>query len=612
MKQNKLHKSLLSLLLTICLLTSLLAGCGPANANDTANPSPTPSESNPGSSDSQNQPSGSENPSAQSFTEFCDEIYRELVTTDTVTLHYSVIHPENYGIENPEITFGSYDSEKNEQDLKKFTQYLDTLKSYDYASLSYEDQLIYDCLLHQLQGIQVLNQYDYYDEPLGPLNGVQAEMPVLLAEYHFYTKEDVETYLTLLTRLPDYYKDIAKYEREKSEAGLFMQDLVADSIIEQCENFIQVPENNLLLECFEANLANVDGLTADEITIYVERNRDAVLNYVIPAYQGLIDDLTALKGTGKYEGGYAKLPQGKEYFEHYAQLITGSSMSMDKMEKTLNSALTKAMAGMSALALADPKLMDRFEHITYPTTDPIETLELLKTAITKDFPALDTVDYSVKYVHPSLQESMSPAFYLIPPIDDPNSNNIYINNRSDYDPNTFFTTLAHEGYPGHLFQSVYFLSTNPRPIRQLLHTSGYTEGWGTYAEIYGYSLGLDDKNLVELCRLNTASILCLYGLSEIGIHYKGWSVDDTVNFWGKYGISKYAAKEIYQTLLKDPGTYLPYCIGYQEFLSLRNDAEKELGDKFDILAFHTFLLDTGALPFNDIARHMEDWIKTQK
>lgn len=553
-----------------------------------------------------------ESPPDSAFQDFVDELYRNEVAADTLTLHYCLAHPENYGIKSDEVTFGSYSQKAVTEGIAEIEKSRKVLLSYDYDKLTEKEQILYDCILFTIDSNLALSKYEYYAEPLGPTTGLQAQLPLLLAEYHFYSKEDIETYLKLLTHTKEYFDDIAQYEREKSAAGNFMAESVAEEIIAQCKDYIKNPEENLLIEHFNNTVEHFDGLSRDEIILYEEQNRDAVLNYVIPAYETLIDTLTELKSTAAYEGGVCSLPDGTDYFEALTRYETGSSMTVKQMQKRLKTAVQTALVSMSAAQFTNPQLYDRYEKMKYPATDPAEGLEYLKNAIQTDFPALDDVDYSVKYVHESLQEYLSPAMYLVPPFDDRNNNNIYINQNPDYDTSNLFTTLAHEGYPGHLYQNVYYLSTEPQPLQQLLRTSGYTEGWGTYAELYAYTLAGFDEELAEFCRNNMTAILSLYGLTEIGIHYSGWDTKATIAFWSDYGIDAPTATEIYEAVLAEPCSYLPYCIGYLEYMDLKTLAQETLGDSFVPLDFHTFLLDLGPAPFATVKTHLERWLAGQK
>ena len=247
----------------------------------------------------------------------------------------------------------------------------------------------------------------------------------------------------------------------------------------------------------------------------------------------------------------------------------------------------------------------------YPYTDPVDILNYLKTSITTDFPTLPEVQCNIKYVHESLQEYLSPAMFLVPPMDSYLDNNIYINANPTYDLSQIFTTIAHEGYPGHLYQCVYFRSSNPAPIRNVLNYLGYDEGWATYVELYSYGLADLDKSLASLLEANMIATHCIYSRTDIGIHYDGWTKKDVENFLSMF-LEKESIDIVYETLLEEPCLYLPYSIGYLEIMELRNTAMDTLGQKFNLKAFHTFLLDVGPANFETISKHFDLWLSTQK
>lgn len=551
-------------------------------------------------------------PEEKDFLTFANEIFLDEVQCDTLSLHYSIAHPENYGIEHFEPTFGTFSAEENKEALAACENYISILNSYNYKSLSEKEQLIYDILMDSLTSLLLINKTPYLYEGLGPTTGFQAQLPVLLAEYTFYDKEDIEDYIKLIEDTKRYFSEIAEFERIKSDKGYFMMDDTADEIISQCLAFIQNPGENMLITCFNQKLQNIPDLGKDEITLYEERNRDAVLNYVIPAYQTLIDVLTELKGTGSNKKGLAGFDRGADYYEALTKQKTGSDKTIKEMKKALNKELQSNLTTLSNIQISEPTIVDQYNSYEYPYTNPEEIVEYLKEAITKDFPALLNVDYSVKYVHESLQEFLSPAMYLIPPIDDHNANNIYINLNPDYDLSELFPTVAHESYPGHLYQTVYFKQTNPEPIQGLLSSTGYTEGWGLYTERYSYEYaGLSDS-LCEFLQANLIATHCLYSLSDIGINYDGWSKSDTVAFYATYGIDAEGAEAVYNTMVAEPCVYLPYAIGYIEFNELREQAETELSNGFSSKEFHSFLLNLGPAPFPVVEKHLVNWLEGKK
>ena len=154
--------------------------------------------------------------------------------------------------------------------------------------------------------------------------------------------------------------------------------------------------------------------------------------------------------------------------------------------------------------------------------------------ITEDFPAIpQQTGCTVKYVDEALEPYSAPAFYMVPPIDDMAENTIYINRLDTAEGLSLFTTLAHEGYPGHLYQTVYsgsyLRSIGASPLRSILSYGGYTEGWATYTELlsYDYAIRLtkdmhpETEALYLAEKQNRQIQLCLYSILDIFIHYKG-------------------------------------------------------------------------------------------
>ncbi len=544
------------------------------------------------------------------FDTFMNNLFIEEVQSDTLSLNYSLANPEKYGIEDTKVTLGEYGLTSMKEDLSEYENYLNRLNSFDYTLLDKDQQLTYEIVQNHLEDTLELGQYMYYNECLGPTTGIQAQLPILLAEYSFDDKSDIETYLKLLPCVKDYFYDIIEYEQEKSAHGLFMSDKVAQRIIDQCQSFIETPEDNFLIQHFDEKITNYEGLTAKEISYYKAQNKEAIIYHVLPAYKKLINALKELKGSGTNNAGLYYYPEGQSYYESLAKYKTGSDKNMENMIAMLNNAINKGITTLSNIAASDPAIIDKYLSFnSFPITDPDEIISDLKADLERDFPAAIPVNCNIKYVPDSLSEYLSPAMYLVPPIDSYMDNNIYINGDSQRNLAMIYTTVAHEGYPGHLYQCVYFRNQNPSPIRNLLNFVGYDEGWATYVEMYSYHLAGIDENLADFLANNNMVILCMYARADIGIHYEGWTKNAVIDYIDQYIADKDIASTIYDTLLEEPAIYLPYAIGCLEIMELREMAEEDLGNNFVTKNFHEFLLDIGPAQFDIIENHMESWIK---
>lgn len=543
------------------------------------------------------------------FDSFTNELFLEEVQSDTLTLNYSLAEPEKYGIENKKTTLGDYTINQMKSDLSIAKSFLKKLKKFDYDALTVEQQLTYDIIKASLELDLNYGDYLYYTECLGPTSGIQAQLPILLAEYNFYSRDDIDTYLELLPCVYNYFEDIVEFEQIKSKKGLFMSDAVADKIIDQCEAFIADSDENFLIEYFNEKVANYEGLTSDEVNAYQEANKNSVLQYIIPSYELLIAGLKELKGTGINDAGLYFYPDGQSYYELLASSKTGSPKDLNDIADMLETAIGDSILTITQLSLSNPLILDEFEAFTsFPITDPEEIIFDLKADIAEDFPAPVKVNCNIKYVDDSLSEYLSPAMYLTPAVDEYMENNIYINGDDEDTLSKIYTTVAHEGYPGHLYQCVYFLAKDPDPVRNVMNFLGYGEGWATYVEMYSYSLAGIDQNLAKLMQVNNEVILFMYARADIGIHYEGWSKKKVLAYINNFVYNEELSTTIYDTLLEEPAVYLPYAVGYLEIKELRKKAENSLGNQFDPKSFHQFLLDIGPAQFGVINDRFDEWI----
>ncbi len=262
--------------------------------------------------------------------------------------------------------------------------------------------------------------------------------------------------------------------------------------------------------------------------------------------------------------------------------------------------------------IENPSLYYELTEYEYPVTEPEEITEDLKSKTGEYFPEPPKVNYRIKRVHPSMEEHLSPAFYLTTPVDDLENNVIYINGKYvDNGQNELYPTLAHEGYPGHLYQNVYTGSCELPLIRNLFSYPGYSEGWATYVEFeYSGLLAGMEEDVAKLTGGESAWALAMSAYIDMAVHYDGWTKEDVSEFLMGYGIGDAGTvDEIFDLIVQEPANYLSYFIGYLEILNLREAAQKELGDDFHVKEFHEFLLQTGPAPFYIIEDYMEEWME---
>ncbi|MCD8365333.1 MAG: DUF885 domain-containing protein [Clostridiales bacterium] len=629
-------RSLATILLS-CLLA--LTACGSAGSGSVIDStvgaeSHTDSTSDSAASDSS---VSSETPADERFITYIDALFCEEVSASALSLHYTLKYPENYGITSYNTDLGTYTAQNIEISAALAENIRIAVSEFDANSLSTENRLTRDVLLDSLESAITAASFPYYEEPLRPSTGVQSELPLLLAEYTFQSRQDISDYLEILAGIPAYFDSICAYEKEKYERGLFMSDFTAETLIAQCEDFAASAKDNYLIYTFEEKVAGMSDLTVNEQSAFCRQNQAIVTQQVLPAFQKIADTLrelssddyssakdietgtaslsangfvagaASLSANGMY--GLCSFPMGREYYAFLVRQATGSSDQIEALQERINSRRTLDLLEIAALLEGNPSPETEALSAEAPCETPEEMLELLEEAIRADFPSVESCSYTIKYVDASMENYLSPAFYLTSPLDDYTQNSIYINSGNGYEGIRLFATLAHEGYPGHLYQNAWFYSTNPSPIRALLGPSGYLEGWATYVELFSYRYAGLSENAARLLALEQSAILSLYATADLGIHADGWSFTDTLDFFSDYGFTdKDTVREIFELIVAEPAHYLKYYVGYLELTDLKEYAKEIRSTAYSDLAFHRAVLTMGPAPFSILKEYLPDYL----
>ena len=578
------------------------------------------------------------------FETFTEDFFLQELQANPIHFHYSIDHPSSYHIDESRLTMPVYRAGEAANDIYAISLLSEQLKKFQNRHLSEHNQYLYGLLDTYIDAISHTAAFPYFAEPLSPSSGAVAELPLLLAEYRFDTVEDVEMYLTILEQIPAYLDGLIVYEQEKAAAGLFMSDVSADKVIRQCSNLMnieQLENNTHFLESTFANrlqnLVEKDLLTEEAALSYQYSNNRLLTTVVVPAYEHVADELTLLKGNGRNICGLASYAGGREYYKALLRLQTGSAREIAEIKQLLYNDLSSNYTALVNLLQSDSTLRENLlsGKAYLPSMSPAEMLDYLETAISQDYPKIsadegtNSVDCTIRYVDDSLEPYTAPAFYLTPPIDNVLSNTIYINELDTTDDISLFTTLAHEGYPGHLYQTVYaqthWTSSGSTPLQSILYYGGYVEGWAMYAELtsYDYAVKLaadeypDAAGYFLACRLDRQVQLCLYTLLDIAIHYDGATLEDVQQILSSFGSSDARTiAAIYAYIAEEPCNYPKYYLGYLEIMELKRQAadiwhsnhptaaadyEKIYTDSDFLYYFHSFLLDNGPADFKTLS-----------
>lgn len=547
--------------------------------------------------------------STSSFSEFCTTLFREEMKSNTMNLHFTLKDPKAAGIDSYEITLGSLSGDSPHNQARQLKKLSEELKKYSHRSLKGKDRLTCRLLSDYISRQQNLAAYPYYDEPLTPSGGVTSQLPVLLAEYTFRNTRDIKDYLGLLSQMDTYFLGILDYEQKKADAGLFMSDEACLKVIEGCEVFTEHPDDNFLIDTFSNRLNAMDGLTDTQKNAYLKQHSKVLSDHVLPAYSQMIKGLTMLLGRGHNNWGLCNFPEGKAYYEAVVSADTGCDDSVEDLFSQITKARREDLTFCQNLLEKNPKLASQSPKPDAALKEENAMLSRLQKEILTDFPAPPQTDVEICHVDPALSEYLAPAFYITAPIDDISHNRIYINDAKNDTDIYYFTTLAHEGYPGHLYQTICTSSYGAPEVLSLLNYPGYTEGWATYTEMQAFYYAGLDPDLASLLQHNQAATLSLYATADIGIHYFGWEKEKIAAFWSEYGVDDTATvKRITDLILEEPGNYLKYYVGYLKFRQMREQFALE-NKSFSVSAFHEAILRTGPSPFSVLEETVRDQLK---
>lgn len=524
-----------------------------------------------------------------------------------MTFSSMLAHPESFGIDEYPTTLGRYSVTDPEVSAASYADAIAELDGYDYDKLTSEQQLIIDQLKDDYNLAIKGSRFKFYSEPLNAYSGVHTSLLMFFTELDVKDEKSADMYIALLGDVDGYFESIEGFERKKSELGLFMSAENCDAVISSINETVGTIDDNEIFSDFEKKI-NALEIPDEKKLSYIDEHKRLMYDEVIPAYTHLAATMEELKSTSTESGAICELPDGKAYYEYLLERKTGTDKSVDEIKQMLDNDIAYYSDLFFDTAAANPSLYDAKNYgMTYADGESEEILGYLREAMSKDYPDIPDFSANVKY----MTSSGNPALYINAPIDDAGNAVIYIN--SDYYGGELYPTAAHEGIPGHLYQHYYLSLQDVSPIRYLLSSQGYVEGWGAYVERESYKYaGDNDPASVDMVTSNSVFVLSLITRVDIGVNYDGWSVTDVESFFTDNGLSAENAERYYYIVTKSPAQYLPYYVGWREITDLRAYAEGELGTYFNLSDFHKSILDAGPIPLKFLKPQVDAYITEKR
>jgi len=558
------------------------------------------------------------------FDEFIQQEFLKTMESDYVATHIYTQNPETFGIDlnqievslgtRPNGNGGIAPAEDNNNSYNIFQQF-------HRNALTDEQKDIYDIYEYQATLSQKLNneKFDYYSSYFESMSGIQFQLPTLFADWQVRNEKDVQDLITLLKDTTPYVESVLQYTKKQEENGLLMLDL--ESIIEYCDSILQPGENSAILASMNTSIEQLS-LDAGKTEEYKSQLKEAFSSSFLPAFENIRSTMETFQKNGRNNTeGLAKFKYGKEYYELLLQQSVGSNKSVEDIRDMMEKAFSKHLYNCAKIVVSNPESVKPLISNTLPKTEYLSYIDILddmKHVISEKFPPVNNLNYQIENMNEELASNSGvTAYFNITTLDGDSIKQLRVNPISnDVSSISTFSTVAHEGFPGHMYQYAYmYENVESNYIKALSNINAYTEGYAVYAqyEALSYLDGVD-QTLLEAYKENELATYCMIILADIGIHYDGWSVEEFKEFMEAKGFSldDESIKTQYAQLQANPAAFEPYYVGYHEIISMKEDAQQALGSRFNEKEFHTALLESGTAPFQVVQHHIDAYVEKNK
>lgn len=534
------------------------------------------------------------------FDKLLDELVVELADGAGISLHFIFENPENFGIQKA-LDFGAIEEEEKvyEDFADLCKRYKERLNGIDYNALTGGQRVNYDRLVHEFEsGIKSMSlNRNTYCSLFSINNNAISNLSTLVTEYPLLNRQDAEDLIVILDDLPRYLdKVIEQAKKSYITDGCLLTDAMLDEVTGKVADLL-VSEDNPWVDAFFENLKQAR-LGEDEAQDLIERFKSKLFGTVFPALKKFGEEAEAMRANvSKEPFGMCKLEGGKEYFEYLAQETLGTSMNGYEMLEYMQKHFDTEYNELVSVILSDMSILSKYPYADYKETDANKILDSLKEYIKTDYPAIPETDYIVSSLPKALQIPGVLAYFLTPQYDNQARKVIRFNPKGidQNDLAGFFSTLAHEGYPGHLYQNEFFANCEGyHPVNMMFNYTGYMEGWAVVAGQEAYNYIIPDKNVAYISTVDYNISMELVSIAALGVHYAGWTVEDISQFMAPYGYDMYA-ESFYNEVLADPVVYLPYTLGRCLMLDTM-DKLKEMG--YTDMEAKTAILNVGPCTFD--------------
>jgi len=557
-----------------------------------------------------------------------------------IELSYSPMQQTYLGDKTDYDKWDDISKEAEEKKIERSKKRLSYLKdSVALPTLNKETKLSYNLALQKAENEIADYKYRLYNYPVNQMFGMHAQIPAFLINMHqITTKSDAEAYISRLNGVPNVFNLLIENLKEREKAGIIPPKYVFPKVIESCKNIIKglpfenTAKNSTLLDDFTKKIKKLNLNGSDE-KMLIANVKKALLTAIKPSYTQLITFLTAQEKNATNEDGAWKFPEGTAFYNNALARTTTTNMTANEIHELGLSEVARIHAEMNTIKeKVDFKgslqefftFMKEDKQFLYPDSkegrqaymkEAVAIIDSMKGRLDELFITKPKADMIVKQVEPFREKAAGLAFYQAPALDGSRPG-IYYANMYDIKsmPNYQMEALAyHEGIPGHHMQIAISQELENIPMfRKMGRYTAYTEGWGLYTEFIPKEIGFYSNPYSDFGRLAMELWRACRLVVDTGIHAKKWNREESIKYYtDNTPNTEYDAVRMVERHVVMPSQATAYKIGMNKILSLRENAKKQLGEKFDIREYHDIVLTNGPLPLNILEANVQEWIESK-
>lgn len=578
------------------------------------------------------------NPVNTEFEEYLDSFFVKYLEDDQLSVNIFCENPEDFGLSHYDAEWYSYTRSTDEELAEgkaELQELLTELECYKDARLSTNQKIAYNQIktflneniaLYEVDDIEYMRVV-YVDQ----FGGYVADFSTYLEAYSLRSEQEIKDVVSYINSTAVAFPSYLDFVADKAEAGYALSNFTIKNMRSYLKDIIDQGEEYYLADTLCDRVDAVSFINDSDKEKYKEEIKNAMTNSYFPAVQELYDGLASYlnKLSSSKEGYWSKYANGKELYINELQGLLGiENINMDEYIKELEKALKEAnrtasskvntIANTYGISTYD-ELYDILEkNIIYDGT-PEEMIVYLKEFAKTIVPDLKSEpNIVVKEMDlASAKVSNAVAYYMKSALDNTGSENITLNPEKVGNKNDVLGTMAHEGYPGHLYAYVYSKESGIHNVSKIMTSTAHAEGWATYVELKLYDYAIEkatDPGMVEIIEYYKANHLAGFLLETIidaRIHYSGWNTMDISNYLSKLGYDASAAFEIYNLLIEIPTQYAAYGYGKYFFVKLHDEAKELLGEHYNEVEFNAMLLSRGWTSLGELQNTYNEYMKAK-